>query len=809
MASIATSAPSAARDMNELFPRSASFVQKAPPSVPLQVIKAFRATSMYLPGSYYGSEAEAVAALLATAAKSDEYNCVRQGASLTQVADWTVFGAHFTKEMRLDYVYVCPNRKVASSEQAWIGADYGCADIDDEIRSQLADGKLHTPYDPAVCVHSRTIDRPPSCGASSSGSSSSGPSPGFRVSATTFGNPINFALGRKILVESDYAGVPSEGLSFQRYYEVHVSTPLRASRIGKDWSHSFNRVLLDSGYHTPGIYSIGISEPNGHWTWFTQSGTDWVSMFDPDDRVAKVDLGSGNYEWRRQGCDRTIEVYDAAGRNIRLDSPGGRSLALAYDAADRLVSVTNSFGRRLLLAYDVNGQLRQLTLPDASAITYAYTSSAQLLTTVQFSDARTRAYAYDSTRRLTGVTDENGSAYLSATYNYYGKAIASSLSGNVNRFQYTAASSSGGTAYVGNEGGTSSFGIVTPLGSTITIGTINVNFSARPATVSEPCATCGLTSAAFTYDANGNVASRSDFNNRKVCYAHDPGRNLEIARAEGILATETCSTVLATLPTRADVRKVSTQWHVLWRLPTAVAEPDRLTTFAYNGDGGMFCAPTTALVNGNPIGVLCKKTVQATTDATGQAGLGASVSGAARVWQYTYDAFGQLLTATDPNNNITTTAYYAATDPDPGKRGNVQTITNPLGHVTTITAYDLNGRPTSITDPNGTVTTLTYHPRGWLTSRTVGGEITAYDYDGVGQLIRVTMPDASYVAYTYDGAHRLTQLQDGLGNKIVYTLDAMGNRIKEEARDPGGTLARVRQQVFDSLNRLHQSVGAQ
>ena len=177
--------------------------------------------------------------------------------------------------------------------------------------------------------------------------------------------------------------------------------------------------------------------------------------------------------------------------------------------------------------------------------------------------------------------------------------------------------------------------------------------------------------------------------------------------------------------------------------------------------------------------------------------------------QYTYDTFGQVLTATDPNNRTTTTVYYAANDPDVGKRANVQTITNPLGHVTRYTAYDANGRPTSIADPNGIVTALTYHPRGWLTSRTIGGESTTYVYDGVGQLTKVTVPDGSYVQYTYDGAHRLTQIQDGLGNRIFYTLDAMVNRIKEQAYDPSGQLARAKQQVFDGLNRLHQSVGAQ
>jgi YD repeat-containing protein len=240
-----------------------------------------------------------------------------------------------------------------------------------------------------------------------------------------------------------------------------------------------------------------------------------------------------------------------------------------------------------------------------------------------------------------------------------------------------------------------------------------------------------------------------------------------------------------------------------------VAEPNRITTNTYNGDGGVYCAPANAAVNGNPIGVLCTKSVQATTDVTGQQGFAASLSGTARTWQYTYDSYGGVLTATDPNGKVTTTTYYAVNDPDMGKRGNVRTITNPLGQVTTIAAYDLNSRPLSITDPNGVVTTLAYHPRGWLTSRTVGGEATNYTYDAVGQLTRVTLPDGSFVAYAYDAAHRLTQLQDGLGNRIVYTLDNMGNRIAEQAFDPGAVLARTKEQVFDSLNLLHQSVGAQ
>lgn len=61
-----------------------------------------------------------------------------------------------------------------------------------------------------------------------------------------------------------------------------------------------------------------------------------------------------------------------------------------------------------------------------------------------------------------------------------------------------------------------------------------------------------------------------------------------------------------------------------------------------------------------------------------------------------------------------------------GCRGNVHTVTNAAGHVTTFDAYDADGRPTQITDANGTVTTLGYTPRGWLASRSVAGETTTY-----------------------------------------------------------------------------------
>jgi YD repeat-containing protein len=79
----------------------------------------------------------------------------------------------------------------------------------------------------------------------------------------------------------------------------------------------------------------------------------------------------------------------------------------------------------------------------------------------------------------------------------------------------------------------------------------------------------------------------------------------------------------------------------------------------------------------------------------------------------------------------------------------------------------------------------------------------------VGQLLRVTLPDGSFLSYGYDAAHRLTGIADSAGNSIAYTLDPMGNRTHEQVFDQGGALAQTRSRVYDALNRLAQDIGAQ
>ena len=166
-----------------------------------------------------------------------------------------------------------------------------------------------------------------------------------------------------------------------------------------------------------------------------------------------------------------------------------------------------------------------------------------------------------------------------------------------------------------------------------------------------------------------------------------------------------------------------------------------------------------------------------------------------------------MLTENGPRTDVTdvtTYAYYTCTTGN--ECGQLQTITN-APQVTTFNTYNAHGQPLTITDPNDVVTTLTYDSRQRLASRHVGSEATTFDYWPTGLLKKVTLPDF-YLLYTYDNAHRLTRIDDGGGNYIVYTLDAMGNRTAENVYDPTNFLTRTHSRVFNSLNQLWKDLTA-
>ena len=282
------------------------------------------------------------------------------------------------------------------------------------------------------------------------------------------------------------------------------------------------------------------------------------------------------------------------------------------------------------------------------------------------------------------------------------------------------------------------------------------------AKVTQPC-TSGCTSgtvAEVTYDANGFVAAKTDFNGNRTAISND-ARGLANSRTEAV----------GSPVARTVTREFDPQWRVATRVTEPTSAGSRVTSFTLDARGNVK-----------------KKNVTVGTET--------------RTWVYDHNAAGQRILKDGPRTDVadTTTWTYVG--------GNVETRTDAAGNVTRYGNYDAHGRPGTITDANGLVTTMTYDARGRLKSSAASGETTAYDYDGAGNLARLTLPDGTFLRYGYDAAQRLTSITDSLGNSVAYTLDDLGNRKKEETRDPTGNLAQTMARVFDGLSRVKEMRGA-
>ena len=187
--------------------------------------------------------------------------------------------------------------------------------------------------------------------------------------------------------------------------------------------------------------------------------------------------------------------------------------------------------------------------------------------------------------------------------------------------------------------------------------------------------------------------------------------------------------------------------------------------------------------------------------------MAACTAHADRINNYGYTETGLLEAVDGPRTDVedATTFNYDTF-------GNRTSTTNALGHVTRYTHYDEAGRLLRMVDPNGLVASFTYHPRGWILTRTSGegddARTMAFDYDAVGNLTKLTLPTGGYVEYRYDTANRLAEVVDSTGNRITYTYNPLGEVTAEAFYDTNGKLRRTLSRIYDSLNLLHQSLDA-
>jgi RHS repeat-associated protein len=619
-------------------------------------------------------------------------------------------------------------------------------------------------------------------------------------------HPINTATGNKFEQETDYQA-PNDRLTLRRFYNGLVA--VAPTSLGTLWRHSFDRSLIINS-----TTSINLFRPDGRYELFLKANGVWAPGADVADTLTEQDDTSGNPTGYTVIVAAALqsEQYSPAGLLQSIADQSGTITTLTYSTASTPVSVASSAGllltvidpsrRTLSFTYNTSGQLATVTQPDGGVLTYGYDTSGNL-NSVQYPDGKTRQYTYNESALtgganlpglLTGTIDESGTRYESTTYNSNGLATSVYLGAAGAGIDLTTLVY-GATAYDGTTPAT----LTTPLGAVTNLSYQNALGALKVSGSSAPCgATCNQPWSAQTYDANGYPQSTTDFNGNITQTTYD---------ATGLLDQQIDASGTT------NQRTTATQWNSYLRLPVKRTVTDAngvvksLSSWVYNNRGQPWAE--------------CEMDPAVSAAASYSCSNTGSVPTGVRRWTHIYcenihiscPIIGLILSTTGPRTDLTQTttyAYYTTTSATncgtPGaacyKAGDLKTISDALGHVTTIASYDGAGRITRMIDANGVNTDSTYSPRGWPLTLTVGGATTTLTYTAYGAVQTLKDADGFTTTYGYDTAHRLTDITDTVGNNLHYTLDAAGDKTAEQAFNTSKVAVRSLARTFNTLGQL-------
>lgn len=593
-------------------------------------------------------------------------------------------------------------------------------------------------------------------------------------------NPIYPATGEKARQEPDF---DFAGRTFTRYY-YSLGQFRTNPAFALNWTHTYSdRVSGIAGYQT-----VGVVDDRGYFESYTDIGDGRYRGENSTDRVIDY-VGSGSVAWRLRMPDGELREFDTNGRLIGIRNPNRPQQDVVLSYTDGLLSaVTDAQGRQLKFEY-ANNRMTRIVKPDGVAVNYGYDADLNL-TTVNYGNG-IRTYLYHETglvdpkfvHQLTGIVGEDNVRFATFAYDAKGRVTSSTVHGTPNEVTTATYPSDTHTTILTANGATRQYTLDTGLYRHVT-GT------------SDPA---GTTSA--SYDATtGQMTSRTDQRSIVTNYEYAAGSGYRSATVQAFgkpeqLRQETTRDPVSNLVTErrtfdaSGVLKAKTTWTYNARNqvqtvkatdPSITPNPTRITTYSY-----------------------CEQS-DVTASTCPYIGLLKSVDGP----------------STDINNiDVTTYTYYMYDPPGciPGisrcyfRKGDLATVTNALSQAMAIAEYDDAGRTISLNDTNGIKSEFEYDVRGRITARKLRGaddavetddQITRIEYWPSGMVKKVTQPDSTFTAHTYDGAYRLTGIADNAGNSITYTLNAAGDRKKEDTKDSSGVLMRTLSRTYNTLGQL-------
>ncbi|MCG7921412.1 MAG: DUF6531 domain-containing protein [Candidatus Thiodiazotropha lotti] len=298
-----------------------------------------------------------------------------------------------------------------------------------------------------------------------------------------------------------------------------------------------------------------INAGNGESYTYRYLSSQWQPLYPNNTVFSETENG-----WTLTHKNKTVETYDSEGRLHTSTNSSGQTTLFTYNETGYLDTVISPFGARLTYHYDGSGRLVTINTPDGD-LGYGYDTEGRLVS-VTYPDNRTRQYHYEDSRfpnHLTGITDANGHRYATWAYDDQGRAILSEHAGSAERIEF--AYNPDGTTTV-----TDAAGAERIYHFTVQQGQMKVDHIEG-----DRCTTCsGGDNQAYTYDSNGFIASKTDWNGNTTTYTRDSqGRELSRTEASGT----------------PQARTITTTWDTTLNKPLTVTDPEQITQYTYDTEG--------------------------------------------------------------------------------------------------------------------------------------------------------------------------------------------------------------------------------
>ena len=540
--------------------------------------------------------------------------------------------------------------------------------------------------------------------------------------------------------------------------------------LGYGWQLNYAMSLTQNGS------TVTINQENGSEVTFTQSGSTW-SPSAPRFIASLTHNGDGTWTFVRSGRD--TYTFNSSGQLTSERDLNGYVMSLSY-ASGKLSTVTDAAGRTLGIGWTGSNitSVTDANVTPSRVVQFQYNDGAGNLTDVIDVAAGHWQFSYDPSHRMSVMKDPK--CYVTTgcpgvQNSYDGNGRVQWQKDQLNRqttFNY-AATQTTVTDPKGNQqvdyyaqglrtAVTKGYG--TPQAATWqyfydpnTLGllgvtdpnerqtTYTVDNAGNPLSVTDPLGRQTVN----TYNALNEILTSQDPNGITTSNTYDANGNLRTSSRPltGTSQVQTTTYNYADASHPGDVTSMVDPDSKTWTYTydaygnrasvTDPMSPGGKTTYVYNADSWM-----TASVSpkGNVTGCNCQATYRTS---------------------YGHDLFGNLTTVTDPLGHVTTRHYDADLNQDYFIDGD----TNRTNYV-----YDLANQQTQVQRPDSTNLTTDYNPDGTVLDQK----------DGKNNAI---------LTYGYDALGRVTSLTDALNNVTSYTYDGAGNRLSQQ--DPGGNCSAV------------------